>query len=761
MRSIDGEVKNHHFIYYKYPEFPSVAIFTVIWYNNLNPIAVRRENMKRKLKNITAYVLSFVCLLCLFTFSAPESKAANLNRENIFFFFKNNMGLNTAAAVGILANIEKESSFNPNATGDSGTSYGICQWHNTRWDNLKNYCAENGYDWTSLTGQLYYLHYELQKSYPNTFKLIKGVENNIQGAYDAAYYFCRHFEIPANAEANAKKRGELAQKTYWPIYGFAEGMKAPALKLNAEYTSVSSRKAFSFSWNKPKGTFDKYKLIIVRCVDETAGYDWDNMKQYSLSATTLKKSIAASTLPGGNYLAYITAVDSETGSRSDYSNFLYFSVYDELIYECPEIEDGTVYDAYTVNEITLDGYAISTGRYPVSVYWQIDEGEKTPATKTVRNDIAAEYPDFAASGEEIGYSINIPTAQISNGEHKLSLFVESKTINGLMKEYSFTVENSHEHSFTQYTSNKDATYSTDGTKTAKCDLCNTKNTIPEKGTKLKLGGATTLTATPGNKSVTLKWNKVKGATGYMIRSYNYSTKQWETVGYTNYLTYTVEGLSQGKKYYFAVKAYVDEGYERIISTKYKNIKTATKPAVAKNLKATQTASSVTITWNKVSGATGYRVYRYDTANKKWKIYIKSTTSRKITFTSLKKGTKYSFAVKPYIKTDSGIVWADSSTRIKTATKTATPTLKLTSTSKGTATATWTNVSGETGYQVYYSTKKSSGYKKLGTYKANKVKITKSGLTRGKTYYFKVRAYIKTDSGTVYSPYSSVKSIKIK
>jgi len=156
---------------------------------------------------------------------------------------------------------------------------------------------------------------------------------------------------------------------------------------------------------------------------------------------------------------------------------------------------------------------------------------------------------------------------------------------------------------------------------------------------------------------------------------------------------------------------------------------------------------------------GYRYY--DTAKKKWVTVVKATKERKVTIKSLKKGTKYTFSVKPYITTESGTVWVEAGTKIKTATKTSTPTLKVTSPSKGAASASWTNVSGETGYQVYYSTKKSSGYKKLGTYKANKVKATKSGLTRGKTYYFKVRAYIKTDSGTVYSAYSPVKSVKIK
>ncbi|MBQ8028332.1 MAG: fibronectin type III domain-containing protein, partial [Clostridia bacterium] len=65
------------------------------------------------------------------------------------------------------------------------------------------------------------------------------------------------------------------------------------------------------------------------------------------------------------------------------------------------------------------------------------------------------------------------------------------------------------------------------------------------------------------------------------------------------------------------------------------------------------------------------------------------------------------------------------------------------------------------YQVYYSTKKSSGFKKVASYKTNVTKGSKSKLKSGKTYYFKVRAYKKTASGTVYSSWSSVKSVKIK
>ena len=40
------------------------------------------------------------------------------------------------------------------------------------------------------------------------------------------------------------------------------------------------------------------------------------------------------------------------------------------------------------------------------------------------------------------------------------------------------------HSFTNYISDKNATYDADGTKTAKCDHCDATNTIPDPGSKL-------------------------------------------------------------------------------------------------------------------------------------------------------------------------------------------------------------------------------------------------------------------------------------
>ena len=87
----------------------------------------------------------------------------------------------------------------------------------------------------------------------------------------------------------------------------------------------------------------------------------------------------------------------------------------------------------------------------------------------------------------------------------------------------------------------------------------------------------------------------------------------------------------------------------------------------------------------------------------------------------------------------------------------TPTLKVYA-SKTKVTLSYTELTGVTGYQIYYSTDGKT-YKKLTALKSEKYTKT---LKSGQKYYFKVRGYVKVaDSDVIYGAFSSVKSIKIK
>ena len=68
----------------------------------------------------------------------------------------------------------------------------------------------------------------------------------------------------------------------------------------------------------------------------------------------------------------------------------------------------------------------------------------------------------------------------------------------------------------------------------------------------------------------------------------------------------------------------------------------------------------------------------------------------------------------------------------------------------------------TGYQVYRSAKKNSGYKKIKTItKAGTVKFTDKKLKKGKTYYYKLRPYLKTGGKTYTGKWSNIVKVRAK
>jgi len=179
--------------------------------------------MRKTGKCVKAAIIGTIVIMAGSLFIPGKgAQAASLrgksNEEKVFYYLISDGGFSNASGCGALANISKESSFNPSAVGDNGTSFGICQWHNDRASRLRAWCGDHDYDWHSLEGQLNYLSYELSTYYPNTLSLMKGVKNSKSGAGKAAYYWCKYYEVPADTETKAKERSNLAKSNYWPKY---------------------------------------------------------------------------------------------------------------------------------------------------------------------------------------------------------------------------------------------------------------------------------------------------------------------------------------------------------------------------------------------------------------------------------------------------------------------------------------------------------------------------------------------------------------
>ena len=171
--------------------------------------------------------------------------------------------------------------------------------------------------------------------------------------------------------------------------------------------------------------------------------------------------------------------------------------------------------------------------------------------------------------------------------------------------------------------------------------------------------------TSGTNKVVIKWRKAKYATNYRIYWKQAGTKKWKTLATvrSNRLSYTHKSSSKaklvgGKKYVYTVRAY--NRYGRKWGAYNSKGKTVTIPAVPGKVNITQTNATssrkVTITWNKTSNATSYRVFYKKSGAKKW-ITVANVSASKNSYTHsnnkktpLAAGSKYVYTVRAYNKT---------------------------------------------------------------------------------------------------------------
>lgn len=146
------------------------------------------------------------------------------------------------------------------------------------------------------------------------------------------------------------------------------------------------------------------------------------------------------------------------------------------------------------------------------------------------------------------------------------------------------------------------------------------------------------------KSVKISWSKVSQASGYEVYQNNKKLADVKSTSYTK------SGLKTGSKYTYKVRAYCVVNGKKVYSSYTKSV--SLKPTLKKTTKVKVKNSkkrAAVVTWKKVSGASGYRVYRATKKNGKYKLVktVKGNKSVKYTNKKLKKNKKYYYKVRAY------------------------------------------------------------------------------------------------------------------
>lgn len=131
----------------------------------------------------------------------------NSNKQSVCLTLKN-AGFSDNSVAALLTNIASESSFNPTSIGDSGTSYGLCQWHNSRNADLKAAYPDS---YHTIDSQINFLMYELENKYVS---LNDALVNGTGNTSDLTYSFCANFERPADTKNTCNNRANKAESYY-------------------------------------------------------------------------------------------------------------------------------------------------------------------------------------------------------------------------------------------------------------------------------------------------------------------------------------------------------------------------------------------------------------------------------------------------------------------------------------------------------------------------------------------------------------------
>lgn len=260
----------------------------------------------------------------------------------------------------------------------------------------------------------------------------------------------------------------------------------------------------------------------------------------------------------------------------------------------------------------------------------------------------------------------------------------------------------------------------------------------------------------GTGFATLSWQVCPDATNYQVLRAENPTDQYKVIKTldSNTTTYTDNVKSGFKTFYYMIRAVVKNSNGKIISNAYTPVKEVIKNQPVLNKVSLMSNSRANIEWTTVKDATGSVVYRSTDGKKFTRLaLIENNKTNSFVDKTLKKGIKYYYSVRQYVKVDNKNYYSDYTDNLSVQTLSA-PVVKL-SIKNNSLKISYNKISGADGYEIYFKTYKGK-YECIKT--TSKTSYTKNSLPKSKRYYVGVRAYKNVDGKKIFSSFSTKKYI---
>jgi fibronectin type 3 domain-containing protein len=243
--------------------------------------------------------------------------------------------------------------------------------------------------------------------------------------------------------------------------------------------------------------------------------------------------------------------------------------------------------------------------------------------------------------------------------------------------------------------------------------------------------------------IKISWNKVSGAYGYRV--YQKTSNGWKRIKDTTATSYTDSAVSVNQTKTYTMRC-IDKNGNTVSGYNSKGWSKKYTPVAPTISKLENTSSGIKLTWNKIAGVYGYRLY-YKTSSGGWKRF-KDTTATSFTDSGVSPNRTETYTIRCIDKNGNTVSGYNSKGWSKKYTPVAPTISKLENTSGGIKLS-WNKIAGVYGYRLYYKTS-SGGWKRFKDTTATS--FTDSGVSPNRTETYTIRC-IDKNGNTVSGFYS--------